>query len=181
MVRTGILKEIQVADYEGWVAGAHWLRASDDSGIYFFSIHSPTANENERRSSYVEESVRLVGAISELVPSNAKLVIGGDFNFKSLGERLESEQLKTDTAELRALQTFRNCGFSIAWRDLYPERALPQTLRWRRDPTPAFHCDGFLTRGCASSGMACDIVTADSEIRFSDHNPVLLQMPNDRI
>ena len=177
MVRTGVLQEIAIANYSGWVTGARWRRNDAGGTTYVFSIHSPTPNENERRGSYVAEAVKIVAAICEQVPSSGRLVIGGDFNFKSLGERLASEQIRTDNAELRALQEFRKRGLSIAWRDVHPQRALPQTLRWRSAPTTPFHCDGFLTRGLTTAAMACDIICSDGETRVSDHNPVVLQLP----
>lgn len=178
MVRTGVLEEISIPSYVGWVAGAQW-RLGDDDPVYLFSIHSPTRNKSERRSGYVAESIKIVDAICEVVPSNALLVIGGDFNFKSLGERLPSEAIQTNDSELRALQDFRKRGLSIAWRDLHPQQELPQTLRWSRAPTTPFHCDGFLTRCCTRAEMTCDVVSSESESRFSDHNPVVLQVAED--
>jgi exonuclease III len=125
----------------------------------------------------VAEAVKIVAAICAQVPATGRLVIGGDFNVKSLGERLASEQIRVDNAERRALHEFRQRGLAIAWRDVHPRRALPQTLRWRRAPTTPFHCDGFLTRGFPAAAMACDILCSAGEARVSDHNPVILQLP----
>jgi hypothetical protein len=179
MVRCGILEEISIANYAGWVAGAQWRRTADGNPVYLFSIHSPTGTKGERRSSYVREATQIVSAVCEAIPSNAPVVIGGDFNFKSLGERLPSESLQCDDGEVEALQEFRTRGFSVAWRDVHPRRALPQTLRWSREPTTPFHCDGFLIRGCVTVSMKCEVICSDSEARFSDHNPVILQLPDD--
>jgi hypothetical protein len=93
--------------------------------------------------------------------------------FKSLGERLTSEQIRADKAEPRALQQFRKRGLSIAWRDVHPRRALPQSLRWSGAPTTPFHCDGFLTRGFTNAAMACNIMCSEGQTRVSDHNPCL--------
>ena len=177
LVRTGVLHEIALAHYAGWVAGAQWRRTDADGPTYVFSIHSPTPNAHERRGGYVAEAVKIVAAICEHVPATGRLVIGGDFNLKSLGERLASEPIRVDTAERRALHAFRTRGLSIAWRDVHPRRALPQTLRWSGAPTTPFHCDGFLTRGFPTAAMGCDIICSEGETRVSDHNPVVLQLP----
>jgi endonuclease/exonuclease/phosphatase family metal-dependent hydrolase len=170
----GELEEISIADYSGWVAGAKWLRQGVEP-LFLFSIHSPTRNANERRRSYVAESLNIVAAIDKQVPSNARLIIGGDFNFKSLGERQLSEQIQVDRAEGPALKKFRQRGFSIVWRDVHPREPLPQTLRWKRAPTRHYHCDGFLTRGFDSSSITCEVICSEDETKISDHNPVILQ------
>jgi hypothetical protein len=103
-------------------------------------------------------------------------VIGGDFNFKSFGERLASESIQTDRSEFRALQEFRANGFSVAWRDSHPAEPLPQTLRWNGAPTTPYHCDGFLTRGFVETAITCDVVSAEFAVGYSDHNPLLLQV-----
>lgn len=176
LVRRGVLHEIAIAHYAGWVAGAEWRR-NGGGPMYMFSIHVPTPNAKERRGSYVAEAIKIVAAICAHVPATGRLVIGGDFNVKSLGERLASEQIRSDRVERRALQDFRTRGLSIAWRDVHPRRALPQTLRWRRAPTTPFHCDGFLTRGFPTATMACDILCSNGATHVSDHNPVILQLP----
>jgi len=174
-VRSGALEQISIADYPGWVAGARWLREQEND-VYLFSIHSPTPNKSEPQGSYVAESLKIVAAICENIPSSGSLVIGGDFNFKSLGERLVSEAIRTEETELQALREFRERGLSIAWRDSHPEEPLPQTLRWNPAQTTPYHCDGFLTRGFLATGIICDIICSESEAQHSDHNPVFLQL-----
>jgi exonuclease III len=176
MVRNGVLTEVVVANYAGWVAGARWCGEEDGATTYLFSIHSPTNNANERRDNYVRESVKIVSAICEQVPPDARLVIGGDFNFTSFGERLASEPIQMEREELEALQDFRRRGLTIAWRDLYSQQALPQTLRWSGAPTRPYHCDGFLTRGYSHAGMSCEVLCSEDDISTSDHNPIILQV-----
>jgi exonuclease III len=177
LVRRGELHDIALPHYAGWVAGAQWRRAGHGGTLFLFSIHVPTPNAHERRGSYVAEAVQIVAAICAQVPATGRLVIGGDFNVKSLGERLAAEPIQLETAERRALHAFRNQGLAIAWRDVHPRRALPQTLRWRPAPATPFHCDGFLTRGFPPAAMTCDILSSAGTTRVSDHNPVVLQLP----
>src|SRR5205823_4413639 len=121
------------------------------------------------------ESRNIVAAICAQVPLEAPLVIGGDFNF-SLGERLPSESIRTTKQKEVILQDFRANGFLIAWRDSHPGEPLPQTLRWTRQPTTPYHCDGFLTRGIPQSSIRCDIISEESVTCHSDHNPVILNV-----
>jgi hypothetical protein len=143
--------------------------------MYLFSVHSPTDNENEPRESYVEESRLIVAEICARVPPSVPLVIGGDFNFKSFGERLTNESVRTERSELEALADFRRRDLFVAWRDLHPGEPLPQTLRWNGDRTRPYHCDGYLTRGLTETAMFCDVIAPNSEINRSDHNPVILR------
>jgi len=113
------------------------------------------------------------------------LVVGGDFNFKSLGRRLPSEVLATEHPELEAIEEFQSIGFSLAWQRCHPGEPLAQTLRWAKKPTVPFHCDGFLVRNVGDAGLACDVICNDSGIMVSDHNPVVLEfteaLPNNRL
>ena len=72
LVRSGALEPMAVANYSGWVIGARWRRDPADlaGDIYLFSVHSPTPNDHEVRGSYVDESCRIVVAISALVPAS---------------------------------------------------------------------------------------------------------------
>ena len=178
MVRSGSLESVAIAGYSGWVSGAWWRRdgSETDEGLYLFSVHSPTRNKNEPRATYVAESSSIVAAICASVPTTAPLLIGGDFNFKSLGHRQPSEAIQTEGAELQALGQFRGHGLSVAWQDCHPGEPLCQTLRWNRDPAVPFHCDGFLTRHLGDAQVLCDVLTPESGVPHSDHNAILLEI-----
>jgi hypothetical protein len=96
---------------------------------------------------YVGESRQIVRSICGEVPAGSPIVIGGDFNFKSFGQRLASEQPTNDSSEVDALREFRDLGLFVAWRDVHSDLPLPQTLRWNGAPATPYHCDGFLFRG----------------------------------
>ena len=176
LVRDGSLESISIPGYSGWVIGGCWRPKVPgiSEAIYLFSVHSPTANENEPRAGYVAESLQIVHAICAEVPSAAPLVIGGDFNFTSFGERLPNELPANDGSELDALKQFRDLGLLVAWRDSHHGLPLPQTLRWKKAPATPYHCDGFLLRGVDVSTIQCEVLSSGVVTRQSDHNPIVL-------
>jgi hypothetical protein len=177
LARSGTLTPVHVHGYSGWLAGAVWSNGAGND-YYVFSLHSPTTTTAVRRRSYIAEARLMVSAICDVVPRKAALIIGGDFNFRSFGERLNVETLRTTRPELAALREFRAHGFCVVWRDTRPEAPLPQTLRWRRAPATPFHCDGFLTRNIEPTRLSGDVLQPDdiAEVRLSDHNPLLLRV-----
>ena len=173
VARSGTMRRMYIAGYEGWVTGGRL--ASDDGPHYVFSVHAPGGRPGAPRGSYVKEGRRIVDAIVARVPASATLIIGGDFNF-SVGERIDSDPRQTRSDERSAHVAFRAQGFSLAWRDVHPERTLPQTLRWMREPSTPYHCDGFIVRGNGMSLVSCDVHDDASLTAHSDHNPVLLEI-----
>jgi hypothetical protein len=117
---------------------------------------------------------------------DADLVIGGDFNLLSLDERHESE-LKGDgspwttIAVEKKIQTRLKDEFGLVncWQAANPGVPLAQTLRYVKNPVPAYHCDGIFVP--ASWGTPISRVMGNTELynkkpagrRTSDHNPVL--------
>jgi endonuclease/exonuclease/phosphatase family protein len=178
LLRHRTIEPIPIDGYAGWVSGGRWLgeAAASDTAIFLFSVHSPTPNATVGRRSYVAESRRIVSAICEAVPSTARLVIGGDFNFKSFGNRIGSEVVRSDAAELEVLAAFRSLGLSNVWQDCHPGEPLPQTLRWKGSPSTPYHCDGFLMRGWNGEKVACEVMPDETVFDHSDHNPVLLEI-----
>lgn len=168
LARRGSIEPISVEGSTGWVSGGRYI--DDNCELYIFSLHSPTSRPNERKRNYVAECRSIVDTITQAVPASAPLVIGGDFNC-TIGERLADEPQRNTTAELRALRDWRELGFSVAWRDANPRAPLPQTLRWMKEPTAPYHCDGFLVRNTSIS--ATTIHDDDVVKRHSDHSVVL--------
>lgn len=175
VARRGTIRTMRIAGYEGWVSGG--MLAIDDARVYVFSIHTPGSRPGLRRLSYVKESRRFVDAILARVPRSATLIIGGDFNF-SIGERVDGDPRPIRPSELAALRAFRDEGFSIAWRDMNRERPLAQTLRWMREPSTPYHCDGFLVRARGAPVASCRVLDDPTLHGHSDHNPVLLELTN---
>ncbi len=172
VARAGHLTSMRIDGFEGWVAGG---RLSGLGSMYVFSVHTPGSRPGFRRASYMREGRRLVDAIVARVPVSSTLIIGGDFNF-SLGEPVDGDPRAPSAGERATIAAFRAQGFSIAWRDVHRDKPLAQTLRWMREPTTPYHCDGFLVRGKAVSLVSCDVLDDASLTAHSDHNPVLLAL-----
>jgi endonuclease/exonuclease/phosphatase family metal-dependent hydrolase len=172
----GQLQRVEVPGYKGWVTGARWSRGTKASvkEVYVFSIHSPTHHKEAPRRSYIREARTIVDRINRVVPGGAPLIIGGDFNFASLGERVDGERLATHADEQKALDEFRTNGFLVAWRDLHPAAPLAQTLRWTGNKTTPFHCDGYLVRGLEASRLTCEVLLNEQFDAVSDHRPLTL-------
>jgi hypothetical protein len=172
----GQIQPLDIPDYRGWVTGACWSRGPEAivASLYVFSIHTPTPHKDVPRKSYIHEACTIVMRIIAAVPPAAPVIIGGDFNFASLGERLEGERRAMNPSEQQALDMFRAQGFLVAWRDLHPGAPLPQTLRWTGDRTTPFHCDGYLVRGLEASRLTCKVLANARWDAVSDHRPVTL-------
>jgi exonuclease III len=168
LASAGRLDPVSFTEYEGWLSGAIW--SDGPARIAVFSLHSPTGTGR----SYIEESAQMVSLVSTAVDNDLPVVIGGDFNFTSFGERAADEPIRTTKEEREALQRFEALGFSLGWRSAHKDGPLPQTLRWSGNRVTPYHCDGFLVRGHAIA--ACDVLrTADLGFP-SDHEPVLLEL-----
>lgn len=178
LLRAGRVEPVDIDGHAGWVTGGRvtWPESADPAEAYVFSVHSPTSEPGSPRVSYVDESLRIVTAICAKVLPGVPLIIGGDFNFKSLGVRAASEVLRNTPQERQALRQFRELGLSLAWQDCHPDEPLPQTLRWTRDPATAFHCDGFLLRDCGGMTVRCEVLCSPEIAAASDHNPVFLEV-----
>src|SRR5437016_3280282 len=98
--------------------------------------------------------------------------MGGDFNFKSLGERQPNEELQTTASELRVLASIKGMGLASCWRTAHPGAPLPQTLRWAGEKTRPYHCDGIFVPKSWDAGLLCEILTSPAIEKASDHNPI---------
>ena len=179
VVENGSLASLPVLEeYKGWLVGARWHSENwrVPKGAHVFSLHAPTSSKETPRRSYVGEVRSIVDWILKVTPESAPLLIGGDFNFKSLGERVAGESLGDARDELVALSSFREKKLLVAWRDLNPGVALPQTLRWKGNRATPFHCDGYLIRGFDRTDLSCDVHTSERFHRASDHYPVTLTL-----
>lgn len=175
----GSLHSQSFAGYEGWVAGGELVESEfNDPGrpLYVFSVHSPSSNPSCPRRSYVEEVVSILSLIEQRVPKEADLIIGGDFNFLSLGYRKDSEAISTTCEEAEALKRFENLGLASCWVAAHPGRALPQTLRWAGDKSPdrstPYHCDGIFVPSRWQDGLVCEVLSSAC-FEASDHYPVM--------
>lgn len=92
-----------------------------------------------------------------------------------MGIRHPAEHMKNRRGELALLQRFDDeFGLCSAWQGVHPDAALPQTLRWARDPDPPYHCDGiFLPRSWLTALTSVEILADEAWVALSDHNPIL--------
>jgi endonuclease/exonuclease/phosphatase family metal-dependent hydrolase len=122
------------------------------------------------RRQYVEEVDTICNAIRRILPENADLLLAGDFNFRSLGMRRAGESLKTTKAESRVLANIESLGVKSCWLTIHPNEPLRQTLRWKRDVTKPYHCDGIFAPPKWIETSVCEVLTAPW--LKSDHNPI---------
>ncbi len=169
-VREGALEDIQVPGYEGWVVGARWFRPplSEACPTYLFSLHTPRGH-----GSYEKETLAILNVLRDLVPTGGEVLIGGDFNLKSFGERTAGEALATTRAERQVLDLVADMKLVSCWPAAHPGEPLAQTLRWTGDRTRPFHCDAILVPREWAHGVQCEIPSTPDIDSASDHSPVL--------
>ena len=175
--RSARLQEYPIDGYEGWVIGGELLGAKGADRCFVFSVHAPTSNKTAPRASYVNEVVKIVAGIHARMPTGAKLLIGGDLNFASLGNRQSGEAPATTAAEKRALEKIATMGLVPLWEACHPAKRLPQTLRWSKNRTTPFHCDGFLVHMTHAVDALCEVLSSQTIEKSSDHNAVVAWLP----
>jgi hypothetical protein len=175
----GTFRAVPVRGYEGWVVGGELLDSgmnADGRRLFAFSVHTPTSHATRARQPYVAEVMNILDLLSRKVPRDADLILGGDFNLRSLGERSDEETFKTSEVERKCLTRFSGMGLVSCWAAAHPGRPLPQTLRWTGDKTPdkstPYHCDGIFVPESWKEGMICEVFTSVC-FEVSDHNPVV--------
>lgn len=164
------ISPVKIHGFSGWLAGGVCRAANRE--IACLSLHAPSRLPSFPRRSYLQGAMAMVQAIVEIIPPSMPLIIGGDFNFCSFGERRPDEAIQATPDERAATAAWRVQGFELAWRDLHAEAPLPQTLRWTGNRAKPFHCDGFLVRNVVMRD--CSVLATDAESPPSDHDSVLL-------
>jgi hypothetical protein len=172
-VKKGVTCLLELPDFHGHVVGIEVegsaFPISEGCPLRIFSVHAPD------RAGYQ----RTVNSILDMIEDNrgeGDLVVGGDFNL-TVGERPESEVLKTSKADLTILARLRDeFGLVSAWQAANPSGQLPQTLRWAKDPLMPYHCDGiFIPQKWTNRLHGCTVVSGLDWSKLSDHNPVMVE------
>jgi hypothetical protein len=171
LVRRGKLAQIEIDGFEGWVAAATWRRGSTTTLLA--SLHAPTSNKSVRRKSYVDEALLAMEGIVKKSAEATRHVIGGDFNFQFFGPLDSANSAGATKKEIAAMKHFADQGFSHVWAESHAGATLPQTLRWTKDKTIPYHCDGFLMRPFSAADAICEVLASDFVHRHSDHNAML--------
>jgi len=168
---TGSVKSVAVPNFPGWVVGAEISGASWQTGVadplLAFSVHAPSKGE-----AYWKQVNKLLDEIKK-VATDREVVIGGDFNLTvSNSPGPERPTCKQDLAiQARLTEEF---GLLNCWQAANPDKPLCQTLRWTRDKTIPYHCDGiFVPKAWKDRLESCSVLAGDEWDRLSDHNPVM--------
>ena len=170
---SGNLKQISVPGFAGWVVeaeifDANW-QSTESNSTMVFSIHAPS-----RAESYSKQVNKLLDEIGRIA-KRSEIIVGGDFNL-TVSHSIESERAvsKQDLAiQARLADEF---GLINCWQTANPNHPLPQTLRWTRDRTIPYHCDGlFVPKSWQDRLESCVVLSGDDWNRLSDHNPVIAQ------
>ena len=166
-VKSGSIAPISIPEFEGYLVGVEldefeWT-AKLKRSLRIFSIHVPVP--------YKKAVNQILDFIASL-PDDRELIIGGDFNLTT-GVRHSSELLQDNTLWL--LERLRK-EFNLlsCWQAANPNRNLTQTLRWSRDKTKPYHCDGIFAPACWYRYLEeCQVLSAPIWDSLSDHNPVV--------
>lgn len=169
--RSGSVKPIIVAGFSGWVVGAEISGAPWQSDycdpLLAFSIHAPVF-----KGSYSKPVNKILDEI-KLIADDREIIIGGDFNLTvsnwAGSERPVSKQDLAIQARLKDEFALLNC-----WQEANPNQPLHQTLRWAKNRTIPYHCDGlFVPEPWRHRLLSCAVLAGDEWNRLSDHNPVV--------
>jgi exonuclease III len=171
--RSGSMKPIGVPGFAGWVVGAEirgasWQKGLCDS-ILAFSVHAPS-----RAESYAKQVNKLLDEIKRIA-GGKEVILGGDFNITvSNWSGSERPVIKQDLAIQKRLA--EDFGLLNCWKEANPNQPLHQTLRWTKDRTIPYHCDGiFVPRRWKNRLKSCKVLAGEEWDQLSDHNPVVAQ------
>jgi exonuclease III len=169
------LTPILVPGFEGWVVGGsidEFIIGGVSKPLFVFSIHAPTQSRDEKKVPYEKKVQEILDRIHEIA-FGAEVLIGGDFNIDA-AIRHSDEKLKTEPSELAVIDRLRTeFGLINAWQALHPNANLPQTLRWSKDKSKPYHCDGiFIPHSWLKYLESCEVVS-EGWSEMSDHNPIV--------
>jgi len=167
--RCASLVPIVIPDYDGWVVGAEIRKTAWSEGpLMVFSVHGPVGERG-----YIRTMQDILDRVA-LLRGRADIVLGGDFNVV-VGYRQPSERIRVLRGERDVLDRLTNeFGLVSCWQAANPNRPLAQTLRWMRNPSAPYHCDGiFVPRTWLPRLKSCRVVRGSRWSLLSDHNPVL--------
>jgi hypothetical protein len=162
------LEPITIPDFAGQVVGGLLNLAEP---VYAFSVHMP-----QLKSSYVHVANMMLDRLAPLV-DGLPLILAGDWNL-SIGVRQPDEELQNEPGGLELIRRLEeDFGVRSAWSTMNPNLALPQTLRWSRDPLPPFHIDGiFIPTEWGDRLRSAEVLSGEPWTSLSDHNPVVADL-----
>ncbi|MEZ6056951.1 MAG: hypothetical protein R3C01_09615 [Planctomycetaceae bacterium] len=167
---SGTLTPLPLPNYQGWVAGAvirepKWL--SDGESILAFSIHAPAG-----AGSYPGQVSRILDEIRS-VADGKNIIIAGDFNLTISDSAISKRPIQKNNREIQR-RLAEEFGLINCWTEANPNQELAQTLRWTKDSSIPYHCDGiFVPRSWGPRLQSCVVLSGDHWDGLSDHNPVI--------
>lgn len=171
--KTGTLQPIAVESFDGWVVGAELTGASwqpDGESTLVFSVHAPGG-----LGGYAGRVNAILDAI-EQIAGGSEVIIGGDFNLSVSNWSGSAMAVSKKDLAIQARLADR-LGLINCWQEANPNQEPGQTLRWTREPTTPYHCDGiFVPKSWRSRLKSCSILSGDEWNRLSDHNPVVAEL-----
>jgi endonuclease/exonuclease/phosphatase family metal-dependent hydrolase len=167
--RSASLVPIAIPGYDGWVVGGEMRNSSwSVHHLLVFSVHGPAGERG-----YIRTMQHILDRVA-LLRDGADLVLGGDFNV-AVGYRQSRERVGFLRGERDLLDRLTN-EFNLVscWQAANPNRPLAQTLRWMRNPSVPYHCDGiFVPSSWLPRLRSCRVVRGSRWSQLSDHNPVV--------
>ena len=174
LAKDHILEPIAVGNFEGWVMGARIRDVKIDGTqqtLTVFCLHAPSPGPYEAHVN------RFLDSISQYRDSTP-LVIAGDFNLTTSARHVSEQGMKENTPGERRIHERLRREFRLlnAWQVLHPNQNLPQTLRWTKDPTKPYHCDGiFVSHDLVPHLISAEVIQDGELASMSDHNPILIE------
>lgn len=168
-VPEGTITPVEVSAFGGWIVGGEVRLGALE--FFAFSVHlAPT------KSSYVRSANRMLDRVRDLV-AGAPVLFAGDWNLTlAPSSGADGPELTRMEAEL-LVRLKEEFGAVSAWTTCHPAKPRPQTLRWARDPTRAYHCDGiFIPTIWAGAVRDVRVLSGEPWTSLSDHNPVVAEI-----
>lgn len=164
------LKPLVVPGFEGWVVGAELEGLTGNAPLLVCSLYAPTGS-----GTYIKVVNQILDTLLPIA-AGREVVLGGDFNLTVSGRVDPSRPPRS--GELQIQQRLREqFGLINCWDTANPTALLPQTLRWSRDPSAIFHCDGlFVPRSWAHRVESCAVLSSPEWQSLSDHHPVVAEI-----
>ena len=170
LTRSTGIQPIPFPRYEGWVVGGEilGLLGADGRPVRGFSIHCPAGERG-----YVRTMHEILDVLVPLA-AGADVILAGDYNVAT-GYRHPTEGRTISRGEREILERLSGeLQLVSCWQAANPGRPLAQTLRWSRNPTTPYHCDGiFVTPYWLERLVSCRVIQGSRWSLLSDHNPVV--------
>lgn len=169
--RNYVLEPLALPELSGWVVAAKvpgMIIGGVAQPVIVASLHAPSPGPYEPAVSAILNQL-------EKVWDRTPLILAGDFNLTTALRHASEAPIRNTTGERKLLQRLRReFGVVNAWQTCFPNQILPQTLRWTRNPSAAYHCDAiFLSHHFLPHLVSATVESDGDWATMSDHNPII--------